>query len=211
MLSVQGLNLQLGSKTLFRGLSFELPMGSITCITGKSGIGKSTLLECIAQLRTTYTGSITVRGQEVKTMRAAERAALIGLVFQQFNLFPHLTALENCAQPLTVTQNISAKKAYERALSTLAELGMDEYQNAYPIRLSGGQQQRVALARALALQPKILCLDEPTSALDPENALILVKILKKLSNEGITILSTSHDLSFVRELTDRVICIETGQ
>lgn len=210
MLSVQDLNLQLGSTTLFKGLCFEIAAGSITCITGKSGIGKSTLLECIAQLRTTYTGSITCAGRDVKSMPAAQRATLIGLVFQQFNLFPHLTALENCAQPLIVTQNMPAEKAYSLALSTLAQLGMNAYKDAYPIRLSGGQQQRVALARALALQPKILCLDEPTSALDPENVAILIAIVKKLSSQGTTILCTSHDISFA-QAADRIISIETVQ
>ncbi len=207
MLSVQGLSIILGKRQLFQGLSFEVPRGSIACITGKSGIGKSTLLECIAQLRETYSGIIAIEGKDLKGILASDRASLVGLVFQQFNLFPHLTVLENCTQPLIVTQKMDKKRAYERALSVLESLGMGDYLDAFPIRLSGGQQQRVALARALSLKPQLLCLDEPTSALDAENTQALITLLKEISSTGTTILCTSHDKSFVTELDAQVISL----
>ncbi len=209
MLSVQDLSITLGTKSLFKGLSFEVPQGSIACITGKSGIGKSTLLECIAHLRETYSGTIALAGKDLKSILAIDRASLVGLVFQQFNLFPHLTVLENCTQPLIVTQKMDKKRAHERALSVLESLGMGDYLDAFPIRLSGGQQQRVALARALSLKPRLLCLDEPTSALDAENVQALITLLKAISLSGTTILCTSHDRSFVTELDAQVISLDS--
>ena len=207
MLSVQDLSITLGNRKLFNKLSFELRRGTITCITGKSGIGKSTLLECIAQLRTIYDGTISCAGKDLKMMPASERASLIGFVFQQFNLFPHMTVIENCMQPLMVTQNISNERAYTQAQRMLTSLGMQEYRDAYPIRLSGGQQQRVALARALCLQPQVLCLDEPTSALDADNSQLLADLLRQLSSHGTTIVCTSHDDAFINELNSTIITL----
>lgn len=208
MLSVQDLSIILGKKALFEGLSFEIPRGTITCITGKSGVGKSTLLECIAQIRTHYTGSISFDGKDLKKLTGPERAAVIGLVFQQFNLFPHLTVLENCMQPLVATRKMNKNEAQDRALLILKNLGMADYEDAYPIRLSGGQQQRVAIARALVLQPQVLCLDEPTSALDEQNMQSLIMLLKEISSTGTTILCTTHDRAFVTELNSYNIALK---
>ena len=207
MLSVQDLSIYFGDKRVLECISFDIPRGSITCIMGKSGVGKSTLLECITQLRTNYKGTITLNGENLKMLPPYKRAALIGLVFQQFNLFPHLTVLENCMQPLLIVQKMSKREAREAALLLLTSLGLEEYKDAYPNQLSGGQQQRVAIARALVLKPQLVCLDEPTSSLDEENSLLLIQELKKLSSQGLTILCTSHDKSFVQALTENVIML----
>jgi len=202
MLNVKNLTLKLGNKIIFKEVNFTVEPNSILCITGQSGIGKSTLLSCIAQLRTTYTGSVSYDGYDLKTMIRPERAATLGLVFQQFNLFPHLTVLANCTQSLEI-QGIKTVEAQKQVMSILESLGMGEYAFVYPGTLSGGQQQRIALARALVLKPKVLCLDEPTSALDRVNTAVLIEILQRLKTEGSTILCTSHDLDFVKKIATK--------
>ena len=141
---------------------------------------------------------------------AQERAGLIGFVFQDFNLFPHMTVLENCIQPLMIVKKKNRQEAMQQAQTTLNHFGMDTYATSYPSELSGGQKQRVAIARALTLGPKILLLDEPSSALDPENTAILVKILKQLCTEGITIVLASQDMQFVRNVQDAVYLVADG-
>lgn len=206
MLVVQNLSY----KTILKDLSLSLSPGSITALIGKSGAGKTTMLECITQLKRSYTGSVTFKQTDIKALSCQQRAQTIGLVFQQFNLFEHLTALENCIQPLIVTKQLSRTQAYEKALSMLTYFDMQEHKDKYPTQLSGGQQQRVAIARALVLEPQVLCLDEPTSALDPENSALLAELLKKLSMQGITILVSSQDMEFVKSAAQEVAFLKDG-
>ncbi len=211
MLTIRDLKLTLNSTPILQGITFTLAQGSITTIVGKSGAGKSTLLECILQLQPNYTGTVAVEGQDLKLLAPAQRAHLVGLVFQQWYLFPHLTVIENCTQQLIIVQKISRKEAEEKAVKLLEFFEMAEYRNVYPSRLSGGQQQRVALVRALSMAPKILCLDEPTSALDGENTQLIVEKLKEINAQGTTIITTSHDKSFIEAVGGDVLRMECGR
>lgn len=212
------------NKNALNDVSFAIPPNRITSFIGKSGAGKTTILRCIAELQDNYAGTIEFRGlnppveeKELRDFSPQERASIIGFVFQGFNLFVNLTALENCMQPLMVVKKLSRATAYTKATKTLAKLGMEQYQDSYPKQLSGGQQQRIAIARALCLNPKVLLLDEPTSALDPENTMILINILKRLCQEGITVALSSQDMGFVNMIANNkakpsiVVLMENGQ
>ncbi len=209
MLSINNLTYKRGSRVILDNLSYTFKPGSITCIVGPSGIGKSTLLSCIAQLYTDYEGSISINDTPLKSLSNNGRAQAIGMVFQQWNLFPLLSARENIAQPLQVVGNQSKQEALVKADKLLKTFGMESYGDYYSSQLSGGQQQRIALARALGLQPKILCLDEPTSSLDAENTKLLIQELKKLKREGITLVIASHDRQFVEEIADTIVELST--
>lgn len=198
-------------KPIVENISCKILPQRITSLIGKSGSGKTTLLRCIAQLQDISSGSIMLQEKNLLELSVPERAQVLGFVFQEFNLFGHLTVLENCMQPVMVTQGLTEQAAKKRALEVLDQFDMSAYQASYPSQLSGGQQQRVAIARALALGPKILLLDEPTSALDPENTQILIKLLKQLCSAGITIVLASQDMDFVRKIQDRVYLINDGK
>jgi len=185
--------------------------GRITLLLGKSGAGKTTLLRCLAGLEKNFDGQITLDNQDTKQLTPKQRATKIGLVFQQLNLFPHMTVLANCALPLQKVLLLSREQAEQKACAVLAELGMETLAQCYPAQLSGGQQQRVALARALGLGPKILLLDEPTSALDPENSLILAQILKQLCTQGIAVVISCQDMTFAKMVLDRAYLLDGGQ
>jgi len=196
-----------GSAPVLKEISFELSPGRITAFVGKSGAGKTTLLRCMAHLLPQYEGEITFDGQNLKEQTPSERALKVGFVLQQFHLFPHLTVLQNCTYALEKAFGIKEKT---RAIETLTLLGMFPFIHAYPSQLSGGQQQRVAIARALVLQPKVLLLDEPTSALDPESKKSLESILFQLHEQGVTLAFSSHDLSFIKRMMDRIYYLEGG-
>lgn len=209
MTQVNALTVIINDQILLNNISCSLEPGRITGLIGKSGAGKTTLLKAFAGLITPHKGDVIINGKNIATLTANNRAQEIGYVFQNFNLFPHLTALENCIDPLIV-HGFSYSQAQQKALSMLQQLEMSEYAHKYPQALSGGQQQRVALARALCLNPRILLLDEPTASLDPANTTILVKILKKLATQGFIIALSSQDMSFVRMVFDRVYYIQEG-
>jgi ABC-type polar amino acid transport system ATPase subunit len=185
--------------------------GEITCLLGPSGAGKTTLLRTIAQLHDNYYGSIMINEKDIKTFMPVERSAMVGLVFQHFNLFPHLTVMQNCMQPMMVVQAIPSETAQQRVCAILTDLNIGHLASYYPAQLSGGQQQRVAIARALCLSPRILLLDEPTSALDPSNGILLQKLLRRLADQGFTIIVSSHDMHFVQGILDRGYLIEEGK
>jgi ABC-type polar amino acid transport system ATPase subunit len=191
-------------------ISCTVPRGRITTFLGKSGAGKTSLISCIAQLQQKFSGLITCGGRDVRSLSPRERACSIGFVFQQFNLFPTLTVLENCVQPLTVVLKLSPATAQEQACEALQMVGVQEHSAAYPRQLSVGQQQRVAIARALCFKPAALLFDEPTSALDPENTAVIARIIKQLAQQGIAIGVTSHDMAFVRAIFDRVYFMQDG-
>lgn len=191
-------------------MTCEIPKGKVTAFIGPSGAGKTSLIKCIANLYSHYSGSLMHNGKSVSQLSRRERAHAIGFVFQQLNLFPHLTALENCIYPLTMLNTLTKSQAKEIAMDVLHSLAMDSYKDRYPAKLSGGQQQRVAIARALCLKPQLLLFDEPTSALDPQSTERMMQLLKKLSSQGTTIGISSHDMNLVNDVADQIYQIKDG-
>lgn len=210
MVIVDRLTAAINNKELLKQISLRLKPGTISVFIGGSGAGKTTLLKTIAGLVPVTDGNITVDGQALNELNAYERATKVGFVFQEFNLFAHLTALENCVDPLMVHGN-SYQQATEKASKLLQELHMQECSDSYPGELSGGQQQRVAIARALSLHPKVILLDEPSASLDPANTDRLIEILKALAAQGLTVALSSQDMSFVRKVADLINFVEDGQ
>lgn len=181
-------------------------------IIGPSGSGKSTLLRSINNLEEIDFGDITVGGLSVKDHHDINKLRMeVGMVFQQFNLFPHLTVLENITLAQRIVRKRSKKESYQNAMLLLEKVGIPEKAHAYPLQLSGGQQQRVAIARALAMNPKIMLFDEPTSALDPEMIQEVLEVMIQLSKEGITMVVVSHEMGFARAAADRTILMDEGK
>lgn len=195
------------------GVSTEVDKGEVVVVIGPSGSGKSTFLRCINGLETFDDGHILIDGVDLadrKTDLNKVRAE-VGMVFQQFNLFPHKTVLENLTLAQKVVRRRSRKDAGEKARGLLKKVGIAEKENEYPSRLSGGQQQRVAIARALAMDPKIMLFDEPTSALDPEMVGEVLDVMKQLAREGMTMCVVTHEMGFAREVADRVLFMDDGK
>lgn len=213
MLTIKNLSLKKGSpsKQILQGMSVCFPKGEISLLMGKSGAGKSSLMRCMAQLETTYEGEVLFNGQILQNLAASKRAQILSYIAQGYALFPHLTALDNCSQPLWVVAKMSTSTAKQKAMAVMESLGMLDYSSAYPSELSGGQQQRIAIARALALDPQILLLDEPSSALDPANSLQLATILRKLAMQGKTIVVSTQDMLFAEQLQGTCYCIDKGR
>jgi polar amino acid transport system ATP-binding protein len=212
-----------GSLHVLRDFSLEVAAGEVVVIIGPSGSGKSTFLRCINYLEPIDRGELWVDGRRVGRRIAGARETEdtqaginqlrtgIGLVFQRFNLFPHMTALGNVMEgPLTVLK-LGREEAERRALALLVKVGLSDKRDAYPAKLSGGQQQRVAIARALAMQPKIMLFDEATSALDPELVGEVLAVMRQLANEGMTMVVVTHEMGFAREVADRVVFMDAGQ
>jgi polar amino acid transport system ATP-binding protein len=211
-----------GSLEVLRGIDLEVRLGEVACVIGPSGSGKSTFLRCINHLEKVNAGRIWVdgklvgyreRGGKLHEMREREVAAqrqAIGMVFQRFNLFPHMTALENVMEaPLRVRRE-SRATVRDRARAQLDRVGLSDKTDAYPNQLSGGQQQRVAIARALAMQPKLMLFDEPTSALDPELVGEVLDAMKGLARDGMTMIVVTHEIGFAREVGDSLIFMDAG-
>jgi polar amino acid transport system ATP-binding protein len=201
-----------GALHVIRGISAEVKRGEVVCIIGPSGSGKSTILRCINGLESHDRGSITIEGETVdhKARSITAVRTEVAMVFQRFNLFPHRTALENVIEgPLFVKREPRAS-AVERGRALLARVGLAAKEGAYPAQLSGGQQQRVAIARALAMQPKAILFDEPTSALDPELVGEVLGVMRALAEEGMTMVVVTHEMSFAREVADRVLFLDHG-
>lgn len=212
MLTIKNLYLKKGipPKQILNGISVFFPQGEISLLMGRSGAGKSSLMRCVAQLDTTYEGEVLYNGESLKGLAASKRAQALSYIAQGYALFPHLTALENCSQPLQVVLKIKASEAKQKAFAVMKSLGMAEYISSYPNELSGGQQQRIAIARALALDPQILLLDEPSSALDPDNSAQLAKILRELASQGKTLVVSTQDMLFAEQLQGTTYCIDNG-
>jgi polar amino acid transport system ATP-binding protein len=195
-----------------RGVSLDVYPQEVMVIIGPSGSGKSTLLRCINRLEAVDRGTIAVDGIPLDKARNINRVrAEVGMVFQLFNLFPHLTALGNVLLAQRVVRKRSHEEARSIAMELLEKVGIPEKADAYPAQLSGGQQQRVAIARALAMQPKIMLFDEPTSALDPEMIKEVLDVMLELAAEGMTMVVVSHEMGFVRAAADRVVFMDNGQ
>jgi polar amino acid transport system ATP-binding protein len=209
MVLVKDLVVCVKNQTLLDAVSCTLLPGHITSFIGRSGAGKTTLLKSLVGLMPIEKGDITIDNQQLDRLTYRQKSESIGYVFQDFNLFPHLTVLHNCIDPLIVHGN-SYDDAKQKALNALQDLEMDSYAQRYPSQLSGGQQQRVAIARALCLKPRVILLDEPTASLDPANTDILISLLKKLSASGLTVGFSSQDMSFVRKIFDRIYYLESG-
>jgi len=210
---VKDLFKRFGKVEALNGVSLEVDRGQVVVIIGPSGSGKSTLLRCINYLEAPTSGEVWVEGKRLTTDQRQLNAvrAEIGLVFQLFNLFPHLTALENVALAQRVVRRRSREEAERVARQQLEHVGIPEKADAYPAQLSGGQQQRVAIARSLAMNPKIMLFDEPTSALDPEMIKEVLDVMLALASEGMTMLVVSHEMGFVRAAADEMIFLDEGK
>lgn len=200
-----------GGFEALRGIDLEVAEGEVVCIIGPSGSGKSTLIRCINQLETHDAGRITVEGIEVKPGKALQAVRReVGMVFQSFNLFPHLTVLRNVMLAPMRVRGLGAAEAEARAQELLRRVGISEQAEKYPAQLSGGQQQRVAIARALAMEPKVLLFDEPTSALDPEMVGEVLDVMRSLARTGVTMVIVTHEMGFARQVGDRVLFMDGG-
>src|SRR5690606_26274951 len=211
-IAVRDLHKSFGEVEVLTGIDFHVDHGQVVCVIGPSGSGKSTLLRCVNRLEEPSSGQILVEGIDItdpETDLDAVRAR-IGMVFQQFNLFPHMTVLRN----LTIAQQRSLKRdrgeAEQIARANLAKVGLADREDAYPAHLSGGQQQRVAIARALSMEPDMMLFDEPTSALDPELVKEVLDVMKDLAKSGLTMAVVTHEMGFAREVADRVIFLDHG-
>lgn len=222
MVKAEAVSKSFGSNLVLRSISLEVTRGEVLCLVGPSGSGKSTFLRCINHLETLSAGRLYVDGElvgyrqkgdklyEMHPREAARQRREIGMVFQRFNLFPHMTTLENVMlSPKLLTKNDRATLKAE-ALELLARVGLADRWDYYPAHLSGGQQQRVAIARALAMKPKLMLFDEPTSALDPELVGEVLDVMKGLAESGMTMLVVTHEMGFAREVADKLVFMDGG-
>jgi polar amino acid transport system ATP-binding protein len=220
MLSLRGIRKRFGDLEVLRGVSLDVARGEVVCVLGPSGSGKSTLLRCINLLEPPEEGEIFLEGQDIcrgPDSGAGEQSweldfvrQRVGMVFQQFNLFPHKTALENVTLAPRKVLGKHRAEAEEKGRALLERVGLGDKLDQYPERLSGGQQQRVAIARALAMEPHVMLFDEVTSALDPELVKEVLDVLRKLASEGMTMLVVTHEMGFAREVGDQVVFMDGG-
>ena len=211
-LKLEGVRKSFGANEVLRGIDLELENHEVVCLIGASGSGKSTLLRCVNLLEPLDAGRIYLGGEEI-TRRGVDVNAVrrrIGIVFQAFNLFPHMTVLRNVTLAPRDVLELPRAEAEERALELLARFGLEGRRNDYPDRLSGGQQQRVAIVRALAMHPQLMLLDEVTSALDPELVAEVLNVIRELAEGGMTMLIATHEMSFARDIADRVCFLDDG-
>jgi polar amino acid transport system ATP-binding protein len=222
MVKSENVHKRFGRLEVLKGIDLEIKRGEVMCLLGPSGSGKSTLLRCINHLEKINAGRLYVDGElvgyreqggklhELHDRETNRKRAEIGMVFQHFNLFPHMTALENVTlAPMRVLKSPRAE-ARERATELLRKVGLDDKLDTYPVALSGGQQQRVAIARALAMQPKLMLFDEPTSALDPELVGDVLDTMRQLAHEGMTMIVVTHEMGFAREVSDHIVFMDGG-
>lgn len=212
MISMKKINKHFGQLHVLRDIDLKISQGEVVVIIGPSGSGKSTLLRCLNYLEVPDSGEVIVDQEQLNTdpRKITRTRRKIGMVFQRFNLFPHMTALENVMEGLVTVKKIPRGEAVNKGLAMLDKVGLGEKANAYPSKLSGGQQQRVAIARALAMDPQIMLFDEPTSSLDPELVGEVLAVMKELAKEGMTMVVVTHEMGFAREVADRVIFMDEG-
>ena len=213
LLEVEGLTKSFGENQVLRGVNTKVEKGEVVCVIGPSGSGKSTFLRCINKLEAATGGHIYFEGVDMigKGPLVDQKIQKLGMVFQQFNLFPHRTVLENIMMAPIKVQKKQKDEAERRAKDLLKIVGLEDKADAYPGRLSGGQQQRIAIARALAMKPDLMLFDEPTSALDPEMVKEVLEVIKGLAHTGITMALVTHEMGFAREVSDRICFIDNGQ
>jgi polar amino acid transport system ATP-binding protein len=211
VISIQDLHKSFGQTEVLKGISFDVEEGQVVALIGASGSGKSTLLRCVNQLEVPTRGKVQFHGEDVTPANATQIRRRIGMVFQRFNLFPHLTALGNVTlAPIRVLQK-SPEEAEKEGREFLRQVKLEVKADAYPGELSGGQQQRVAIARALALRPEVMLFDEPTSALDPELVGEVLEVMRVLANSGMTMIVATHEIAFAREVAARVLFLDAGR
>ncbi len=222
MVQAEGVHKRFGRLEVLQGIDLKVQRGEVMCLLGPSGSGKSTFLRCINHLEKINSGRLSVDGElvgyreaggklhELHEKEVARKRAEIGMVFQHFHLFPHMTALENVILAPTKVGGVKRSEARSRAEALLDQVGLAEKANVYPVALSGGQQQRVAIARALAMQPKLMLFDEPTSALDPELVGDVLDAMRKLAFDGMTMIVVTHEIGFAREVADTVVFMDAG-
>jgi polar amino acid transport system ATP-binding protein len=211
-IDVLDLHKYFGKNEVLKGIDFHVDNGQVVCVIGPSGSGKSTLLRCVNLLEIPTSGKIYVEGDEITDPDADvdKLRARIGIVFQQFNLFPHMTVLRNLTISQVKVKRRKKEQAVEIARRNLAKVGLAEKEDAYPAHLSGGQQQRVAIARALSMDPDMMLFDEPTSALDPELVGDVLAVMKDLAAEGMTMMVVTHEMGFAREVGDKLVFMDGG-
>ena len=222
MISAQNVHKSFGQLEVLKGINLEVQAGEVACLLGPSGSGKSTFLRCVNHLDKATAGRLYVDGEligyrekngtlyEISEKEAAEQRSDIGMVFQSFNLFPHRTVIENIIEAPVQVKKIPEETARARAMELLEDVGLASKANNYPVQLSGGQQQRVAIARAVAMDPKLMLFDEPTSALDPELVGEVLRVMKDLAAEGMTMLVVTQEMGFAREVADKVFFMDGG-
>ena len=222
MISAKGIHKAFGGNEVLRGVSLELARGEVVAVIGPSGSGKSTFLRCLNHLETVDRGTISIEGEVLAKSEGEAKAQYVsdaeirkigrkmGMVFQSFNLFPHLTVLENIIEAPLIVKGMKREDIIPKAEALLAKVGLAAKRDAYPNHLSGGQKQRVAIARALAMEPDILLFDEPTSALDPELTGEVLRTMRELAEEHMTMLVVTHEMGFAREVANRVIFMDGG-
>nr|WP_305882212.1 amino acid ABC transporter ATP-binding protein [Halobacillus sp. A1] len=213
MVTVKNLNKYFGDLHVLKNINFKVRESEVVCLIGSSGSGKSTLLRCLNFLEMLNSGVVMIKGQAVdpKKNNLNDVRQKVGMVFQQFNLFPHKTVLENVTEAPIQVKKEKKTDAEQEALALLKKVGLLEKANDYPSKLSGGQMQRVAIARALAMKPEIMLFDEPTSALDPELVGEVLQTIKTLASEGMTMVVVTHEMGFAREVADRVVYMHEGR
>jgi polar amino acid transport system ATP-binding protein len=222
MVDARAVRKSFGSNEVLKGITLQVEQGQVLCLLGPSGSGKSTFLRCINHLETINGGRLYVEGElmgfregsdaiyEMKPNAIAKQRSEIGMVFQRFNLFPHLTAIENVIEAPIGVKKLTKAAATKKGLELLASVGLSDKADHYPAQLSGGQQQRVAIARALAMEPKLMLFDEPTSALDPELVGDVLDVMRNLAKSGMTMIVVTHEIGFAREVADRVVFMDSG-
>jgi polar amino acid transport system ATP-binding protein len=212
LVEIRELHKSFGGNHVLRGIDFTVRQGEVVCVIGPSGSGKSTLLRCVNLLEQPERGQVFVRGEDItdRDCHLDDARKHIGMVFQQFNLFPHLSVLANCTIAQTTVLKRKPAEAEQVARANLDRVGLNDKVNAYPAQLSGGQQQRVAIARALSMDPALMLFDEPTSALDPELVGDVLTVMRKLALDGMTMLVVTHEMAFAREVADRVVFMDGG-
>lgn len=212
MIKVKNLKKSFGEKEVLKGIDLDVKQGEVVAIIGASGSGKSTFLRCINLLEKSDSGQIYLDGEEISHPDVDEDKvrAKMGMVFQNFNLFPHKTVLENIMLAPQKVKNLGEDQAKQRALKLLEKMGLSDKAEAFPNSLSGGQKQRVAIARALAMEPEVMLFDEATSALDPEMVKDVLDVMKELAQEGMTMLVVTHEMGFAKEVADQVIFMDQG-
>lgn len=222
MIDAQKLCKNYGQLSVLKGIDLQVPQGTVTCLIGPSGSGKSTLLRCVNHLEKISGGRLYVDGEligyrerggvlyEISEKEAARQRSGIGMVFQNFNLFPHRTVIENIIEAPVHVKGVSESEARSRGMALLKQVGLEHKADAYPAQLSGGQQQRVAIARAVAMEPKLMLFDEPTSALDPELVGEVLRVMRELAQGGMTMLVVTHEMGFAHEVADTVAFMDGG-
>jgi polar amino acid transport system ATP-binding protein len=222
MVKAEAVHKRFGRLEVLRGITLDVARGEVMCVIGPSGSGKSTFLRCINHLEKIDRGRLWVDGDlvgyrehggklhELRESEVAKRRADIGMVFQRFNLFPHMTALGNIIEAPCRVRSVARRDAVAQAESLLERVGLSDKRDAYPAQLSGGQQQRVAIARALAMKPKLMLFDEPTSALDPELVGDVLDVMRGLARDGMTMVVVTHEIGFAREAADKLVFMDAG-